>query len=114
MPFLCKETNKEFLNKRRDYVLMHPVIKVGYAVCGEIVDEIIASRDTYADRWRRYNEGINIHRIESSLGESEVAGYLRVFAPGSFVVAITNEVAEKYFPNTLQAIQKAAERRTPN
>lgn len=113
MALVCRETEKEFDRKKKDYVVMHPIAKVGFAVSGTIV-EAIPPRETYADPCRRYGEGLNVCAVEGSIGKVHPGGYFDVTIPGQFKFGIMRETAQKHLPKTLELIDRAAERRRDN
>ncbi len=90
---------------------MHPIVKVGFAVDNVLIEAVIESKQTFADPCRRYSEGFNVHEVSGSVGKVSSEGYFTVFIPGKFLFAIRRKTTKQHFPNTLSAIDQAAERR---
>ncbi len=112
MALVCRETDKEFLKGKRDCVVMHPIVPVGFAVDSSFVEAIQSGRETYADPCRRYSEGFNVHQVEGSIGRISQEGHFQVSIPGPFLFSIMRKTALNHFPRTIEVIDQLAERRT--
>lgn len=111
MALICRESDDDCKKETRSYVVVNPVVRIGFAVSSHIIEGIPAG-ETYADPCRRYKEGLNVHLVEGSKGTFTPEGHFCVFNPGKFVFAVMRKTAEAHLPKTLACIDKAANRRT--
>lgn len=110
MALICRETDEDCKREKQSYVVVNPVVRIGFAVCSHIIEQIPA-KETYADPCRRYGEGLNVHLVEGSKGAFTPEGHFCVFNPGKFLFAVMRETAVAHLPKTLALIDKAADRR---